>query len=257
MLKDFNPVGLIALLLHHPNGVFYFMQEKEELGMFVLFPTKLLEILTPRQAVIMGMIIGMAKKSGYAYPSNRAIGNILNMTTITVQRELAILEENGMITRELIRNEKLEVVMRRIYPHINLNGEVISNVIGGVVTDLIPPSYQNCNIYKDNTKSINNKDITTFETIWSLYKKKGVKQTAKKAFDKLNQAEVELIQNHIPKYIERHEEAEKMDFIPHLSTYLNQKRWNDELPYSPKKSKENETSTQITNKNVFNLKNYE
>ena len=120
MLKDFNPVGLIALLLHHPNGVFYFMQEKEELGMFVLFPTKLLEILTPRQAVIMGMIIGMAKKSGYAYPSNRAIGNILNMTTITVQRELAILEENGMITRELIRNEKLEVVMRRIYPHIKI-----------------------------------------------------------------------------------------------------------------------------------------
>ena len=62
------------------------MKETDELGMFVLFPTKLLEILTPRQAVIMGMIIGMAKKSGYDYPTNKTIASILNMTTITVQR---------------------------------------------------------------------------------------------------------------------------------------------------------------------------
>ena len=238
-------------------GFFYAMKETEDLGMFVFFPTKLLETLSPRQAVIMGMIIGMAKKSGYAYPSNRSIGTILNMTTITVQRELSILEQKGLITRELMRNDKLEVVMRRIYPHINLNGEVISNLQGGVISNLIPPSYQNCNIYIDNTKDIKDKDISMFETIWNLYKKRGVKQTAKKAFDKLKQEEIDLIKNHIPKYIECHELADKMEFIPHLSTYINQKRWNDELPYSPKKPKENLSNQQIPNKKVFNLSDYE
>ena len=44
-------------------GLFYAMKETDELGMFVLFPTKLLEILTPRQAVIMGMIIGWQKRA--------------------------------------------------------------------------------------------------------------------------------------------------------------------------------------------------
>lgn len=213
-------------------------QENNELGMFVLFPTKLLEKLTCRQAVIMGMIIGMAKKSGYAYPSNKTIASILNMTPITVQRELAILEGNGMISRELIRNERLEVVSRRIYPHINLNGEVISDLRGGVISDLIPPSYQNCNIYKYNSKEINNKDILSFEDAWILYQKKGTKQTAKKAFDKLRQDEKELILIHIPKYIDCHEKANKTEFIPHFSTYLNQKRWNDELPYAVKITQE-------------------
>ena len=125
--------------------------------------------------------------------------------------------------------------MRRIYPHINLNGEVISNLQGGVISNLIPPSYQDCNSNKDNSIKIIDKNISMFETIWNLYQKKGVKQTAKKAFDKLRADEIEIIQTHIPKYIECHEKADKMDFIPHLSTYLNQKRWNDELPYSPKK----------------------
>jgi len=73
------------------------MKDTEELGMFVFFPTKLLEVLTPRQAVIMGMIIGMAKKSGYAYPTNKTISSILNMTPITVQRELAYLEASGFV----------------------------------------------------------------------------------------------------------------------------------------------------------------
>lgn len=217
--------------------------------MFVLFPTHYLEHMTPRQAVLMGMLIGMAKRSGYAYPSNKTISTILNMTTITVQRELAILEEKGFLTRQLIRDDNNQVVSRKIYPHIKTDIPLISNVI--------PPSYQDCNSNKDNTITIINKDISMFETIWNLYQKKGVKQTAKKAFDKLRQDEIELIQTHIPKYIECHQLADKVDFIPHLSTYLNQKRWNDELPYSPKKLKDNLATPQIVHRKMFNIADYE
>jgi len=236
--KIFTPLGWLHSHCTILMGFFYEMNENEELGMFVFFPTKLLEKLTPRQAVIMGMIIGMAKKSGYAYPSNRTIATILNMTTITVQRELALLESQGMIHRELIRNERLEVITRRIYPHINLNGEVISNMEGGVISNLIPPSPQICNSNKDSIKDISNKDIKdihvhgfSFNMFWDLYQKKGIKATAIRSFQKLRKDEVELILTHIPKYIEAHRAASKMEFIPHFSTYLNQKRWNDELPY--------------------------
>jgi len=199
-------------------------EQNEELGMFVLFPTNYLEHMTPRQAVLMGMLIGMSKRSGYAYPSNKTIGTILNMTTITVQRELAILEEKGFLTRQLIRDDNNQVVSRRIYPHIKTDTTLISN--------LIPPSYQNCNSNKDNTICINDK--YTFDYFWDLYKKKGVKETAKKAFKKLNDSEKELLVTFIPKYIEHHTKADKIDFLPHFSTFLNQKRWNDELPYKIK-----------------------
>jgi hypothetical protein len=47
----------------------------------------------------------------------------------------------------------------------------------------------------------------------------------------LRNDEKELLLTFIPKYIKNHEDAGKMEYIPHFSTFLNQKRWNDELPY--------------------------
>ena len=210
------------------------MKETDELGMFVLFPTKLLEILTPRQAVIMGMIIGMAKKSGYAYPTNKTIASILNMTTITVQRELAILEGAGFLRRELIRNDKMEVLSRRIYPHIGLDGGVVTELRGGVITELTPPSPQDCNNYNNNTKDINTKSILSFDEAWVLYTRKGVKKTAQTAWAKLKDAEKDHLSAFIPKFIQNHEQADKIEFLPHFTTFLNQKRFNDELPYKLK-----------------------
>ncbi len=215
-------------------GLFYAMKDTEELGMFVFFPTKLLEVLTPRQAVIMGMIIGMAKKSGYAYPTNKTISSILNMTPITVQRELAYLEAAGFIRRELLRNEKLEVLSRRIYPSIGLDGGVVSELRGGVISELTPPSPQICNNYIYNTKDINNKSILSFDDAWTLYTKKGVKKTAQNAWAKLKESDREFLTQFIPKYIENHKQAEKLDFLPHFATFLNQRRFNDELPYKLK-----------------------
>jgi hypothetical protein len=204
-------------------------EQNEELGMFVLFPTHYLEHMTPRQAVLMGMLIGMAKRSGYAYPSNKTIGSILNMTTITVQRELAILEEKGFLTRQLIRDNNNQVVSRKIYPHIKTDIPLISN--------LIPPSHQKCNSNKDKDISItdNNKDIYPFQQFWEMYLKKGVRSKAELAFAKLNTEEKELLLTFIPKYVKNHQDSDKMEFIPHFSTFLNQKRWGDELPYEIKK----------------------
>jgi hypothetical protein len=202
-------------------------EQNEELGMFVLFPTNYLEHMTPRQAVLMGMLIGMAKRSGYAYPSNKTIGSILNMTTITVQRELAILEEKGYLTRQLIRDNNNQVISRKIYPHIKTDIPLISNVI--------PPSYQDCNSNKDNTIKINEKDKYPFEQYWELYLKKGVRSKAMESFKKLSNQEKELMLTFIPKYIKNHQDADKVEFIPHFATFINQKRWNDELPYTTKK----------------------
>jgi Helix-turn-helix domain len=220
-------------------------EQNEELGMFVLFPTNYLEHMTPRQAVLMGMLIGMAKRSGYAYPSNKTIGSILNMTTLTVQRELAILEEKGFLTRQLIRDNNNQVISRKIYPHINTDIPLISNVI--------PPSPQICNSNKYNTININNKDIYPFEQFWEMYQKKGVRSKAMTAFNKLKEAEKELLLTFIPKYIKNHQDAGKMEFIPHFATFLNQKRWGDELPYQIKIEAQVESKQQ----KKFNIADYE
>ena len=196
---------------------------------FVMFPSKYLEVLSARKCILMGVLIGLSKREGYAYPSNQTLSKIMNVSVDSIQRDLQSLEESKYIKREVERNEKKEIVSRKIYIL-----DLTADLRLPLTADLRLPSPQKCDSNRDKSININN-DINMFETIWSLYKKKGVKETAKKAFEKLSKNEIESIQTHIPKYIECHELADKVDFIPHLSTYLNQKRWNDELPYSPKK----------------------
>jgi hypothetical protein len=99
---------------------------------------------------------------------------------------------------------------------------------------VIPPSHQDCNSNKDKDISINdnNKDTYPFEQFWEMYRKKGVRSKALKAFEKLKKEEKELLLVFIPKYVKNHVDADKTIYIPHFSTFLNEKRWNDELPYT-------------------------
>jgi hypothetical protein len=51
---------------------------------------------------------------------------------------------------------------------------------------------------------------------------------------KLKDAEKDHLRAFIPKFIQNHEQADKIEFLPHFTTFLNQKRFNDELPYKLK-----------------------
>lgn len=74
-----------------------------------------------------------------------------------------------------------------------------------------------------------------FELFWTAYQKKGNKQTSLTAFKRLNKKDMLLIKEHIPKYLDNHHRNDKMQFLPHFSTYINKKIWLDNLPYLDKK----------------------
>lgn len=67
-----------------------------------------------------------------------------------------------------------------------------------------------------------------FEFAWKSYLRKQGKEDAKKAWDKLTIAEIHEIGNHLPKYIKAHK-YDDPKYIPHFSTYLNKKRFKDEI----------------------------
>jgi len=85
----------------------------------------------------------------------------------------------------------------------------------------------------DNESDINNN--LDFDSIWNMYLKVGNKKKSQELYNKQTKAKKELIRNHIPLYIKNHIDNDKKDFIPHLTTYLNGERWNDELPYKQTK----------------------
>lgn len=72
----------------------------------------------------------------------------------------------------------------------------------------------------------------SFETFWKLYPRKTAKDNARKAFAKIN-PDAELlaeIMDSLAKHATCHDWLkDNGQFIPHASTWLNQKRWNDEV----------------------------
>lgn len=142
-----------------------------ESSFFVMFPTRYLETLTPRQSILMGVLIGMAKKEGYAYPSNQTLSTIINVSVDSIQRDLQYLEENKYILRHIIRNEKKEIVDRRIY--IN---DLTADLQLPLTAELRLPSPQNCD-NNNNKKDNNNINIDLPQEYlesfnkWMQYKK--------------------------------------------------------------------------------------
>ena len=79
-----------------------------------------------------------------------------------------------------------------------------------------------------------------FDRFWESYPRKEAKQTARKAFEKLNPDEDLLLT--MLEAIDRFKETaqwkeENGRFIPHPATWLNQRRWEDDLPKGETHSK--------------------
>ena len=77
-----------------------------------------------------------------------------------------------------------------------------------------------------------------FDQVWKAYsqvstRQPGSKKDAAAKFNKLKQTELEKIREHLPKYLKNHIAAQKTDYLPNFTTYLNQRRYEDEkLPYA-------------------------
>ena len=77
-----------------------------------------------------------------------------------------------------------------------------------------------------------------FDEFYKLYPRKVGRFMAKKSFNKLSKRERLLAYDGLINYIKfwEHNKTEKQ-FIPHPSTFINQKRWEDELDLPKTKEK--------------------
>lgn len=89
---------------------------------------------------------------------------------------------------------------------------------------------ENVNKSINSITNINSLHIDLFNTIWSIYPRKEKKQYALECFVRLDPSP-DLVQT-IKTAVERAKRSKQWQdkqFIPHFSTYLNQRRWEDEL----------------------------
>lgn len=203
---------------------------------FIIVPTYCLTKVTHRSAILFGTIISLSRRTGECYASNAALCDMALTTPHQLARDLKELEDNGLITREVVRNDRKEVVARYIRPTLSANLQVpplkSQDTLPLDFAGTPPHKTHGNNSIKDNTISDKNNYTMEFENAWKNYLKVGSKFTAYKAWSKLSKATQDKVAIHITEFVNQHRKAGKIDFLPHFSTYLNQRRWEDEvLPY--------------------------
>lgn len=197
--------------------------------------------LTDTQKILYAVITNLSDEHGKCFPSNGYLADIMNSSEETIRRHLQALEGKRYIYRHvtLIKGRRqrylsLAPVEQKKHPH---NDKGTPPQSYGV-----PPTELRGIITKTNNKkeytplvSTNVDTNTPFENIWNMYGKKVGKQPALRSWKRLSKTERLQVEQHLPKYIENHRSADKLKFLPHLSTYLNQKRYLESLPYEEQK----------------------
>lgn len=200
------------------------------------------EELRPNAKLLYAEITALTNVRGYCWISNERLGEYFGISPKTVGSLIQQLAGRGYIKVELLRDEKQAITGRRLW---------IARPDGPC-----PPILKNEDtpLKNEDTPILKNEDYTStsektnppaapqgaasvpkwkpdrFAGLWDYYPRHTSKQAAAKAWDKLKPSD-ELIAQ-MGRALRRQkawDEWKRGIGIPHLSTYLNQRRWEDDL----------------------------
>jgi hypothetical protein len=122
---------------------------------------------------------------------------------------------NQVINKELSLQKAIEVAKYRKASHPDKNHRTLSHPIANIaVTDKVTVT--------DKVIDIN----ISFESFWNLYNKKVNAKDCESKWNKLKDGERQKIIDTLPNFLNS---VVDKQFLPYPVTYLNQKRWNDEI----------------------------
>ena len=181
-----------------------------------------------------------AGEDGECWPHSARLGEKCALDRKTVQRHLTALDARGVIEKVNRRKRNNGTLGGWLYRLPIAEGTHTSplredtdvptkrghprHLLEGTPTPPHEPSISNPQIEPSTVDS-------DWETFWSVYPRKTGKQNAEKAWNKLSTIDREHAVQHIHHHV-RHWQAAGTapQFIPHPATWLNGRRWQDELP---------------------------
>ena len=94
-------------------------EEIQRIGYYAAIPATVLfnERLKPNEKLLYALITALSNKEGYCYASNKYLGEKLGVDPVTVSRWITDLRRNNYIFVDIMRNEKKEIICRRIFPN--------------------------------------------------------------------------------------------------------------------------------------------
>ena len=95
------------------------MNEENKIGYYAVIPATVLfnEELKSNEKLLYAIITVLSNKEGYCFASNSYLANLLKAKPHTVSKWVSHLKELGFVCLDIIKNDKLEIIQRRIYPN--------------------------------------------------------------------------------------------------------------------------------------------
>lgn len=95
------------------------MNEENKIGYYAIIPATVLfnEELKANEKLLYAIITVLSNKEGYCFASNSYLANLLKVQPHTISKWVSHLKEKGFVCLDIIKNEKGEIIQRRIYPN--------------------------------------------------------------------------------------------------------------------------------------------
>lgn len=226
--------------------------DKEKPGYWAVIPAKVRydETLRPNAKLLYAEITALANAEGYCWASNETMATWYGISPKTVGSLIQQLAQRGYIAVELLHDATNAITGRRIW--IDRPADPVPPILKNEETPLKNEDTPLLKNEEDNnTSNINNPPKAPqggqrakkrrcaevpewkpdrFLGFWDYYPIHTSKQAAMRAWDRLKPGD-ELIAD-IGKALRRQKESEQWQRgigIPYPATYLNQRRWEDEV----------------------------
>lgn len=196
-------------------------EQREFTGVWIPSEVYLNEDICWSAKIIFIEIHSYTSRGGDCFFGNEHIAKFVGISIRQVQKHLVTLTEIGWIEETYFDGRRR---------HLRSRMRFISDMNKSSPQQRIKvhPSSEQKNAYTNtNTNTSTNSINIPFTSFWELYNKKvGDRSKCEKKWNKLGPGEREKIMKTLPDFLKRITDKQ---FQPHPATYLNQKRWEDEL----------------------------
>ena len=163
------------------------------------------------------------------FPSLATLSDECEMSKRAVQAHIDTLSYAGLIER--VERKRGNGSRTSNGYRLNLTKQAWQNLPPPIAESARAPM-QNLpalNLGTNNLGNITSKNMSIFDNLWKIYPKKVGKGTAKKAFAKATtKATPDQIEHALSVFVRAWGNQDKK-FMPHLATWLNGERWEDEI----------------------------
>ena len=93
------------------------MNDENKIGYYAIIPATVLfnEKIKANEKLLYAVITVLSNKEGYCFASNSYLGRLLNAQPHTISKWISHLKELGVVCLDIIKNDKGEIIQRRIY----------------------------------------------------------------------------------------------------------------------------------------------